>query len=211
MAASSVEICNLALVSLAEDTIASLDDPTERARMCKLLYDNVRSQLLRSYRWAFSVERAVLAPEADAPLFGFTYKFLKPVDCLRLIGPFDGNTSDSQINYTGTDITYKVEGRYILSDTNPLYICYIRDVTNPTDMDSVFTQALAYSLAKSLAMPLTNDDGKFKVVSAQYEEAIRSARMCSAVETTPEILVASDWLDSRYNGASGPRNSLAWF
>lgn len=211
MAASPVEICNVALVSLNEDTIVSFADPTHRARMCSLLYDNVRQQLLRSYRWSFAIERTILAPEEDADPFGFTHRFLKPIDCLRLVGVFDGNSADSDINYTGSDTAYKVEGRYIKANDDALYIYYIKDITNPADMDTTFTMALSYALAKSLAMPLTNDTRKLQLVTAMYEEAMKSAKACSAVETTPEILMASDWIESRYNGISGPRNSLVGY
>lgn len=200
MAASPVAIANSALLLLNEDQITSFGDPRLSARILSTQYDIQRQALLRAYRWSFATKRAILAPEVDTPIFGFGYKFLLPTDCLRLIGLYDTNSSDGQRNYTGSDETYKVEGRYILCDLNPLYITYTGDVTNTTDMDALFSEALAFQLAKTLAMPLTNDTGKYKLADARFIETVRTAKAMSAIENTPEVLMASNWVDSRFSG-----------
>lgn len=208
MTASPVEIANSALMLLGEDPIISFDDPRTAARLLTTQYDIERRKLLRAYRWKFAMARAILAPEADAPLFGFSYKFLLPTDCLQFVGIYDPNTPDYQINYTGSDVVFKIEGRYVLCDTNPLYCFYIRDVDLPVDMDAIFVEALAAALAMKLAMPLTNDTGKYQLAKDMFADNIKQARIISAMEGTPEVHMASDWLDSRYNGISGARDSL---
>lgn len=208
MAASSVEIVNSALHLLKEDSIISLDDNRLAARLASTEYDAQRKRLIRSYRWKFATARAVLAPEAAAPLFGFSYQFLLPADCLRFVGVYDGNTLDSQRNYTGADIVHKIEGRYVLCDVNPLRVFYLRDVTNPVEMDAIFVEALAALLAVKLAIPLTNDTDKYKLAKDVYAEALVEARRTSAMEGTPEILMADDWITSRFNGYTTGRESL---
>ncbi len=211
MAASPIEIVNIGLLAIGEDTIVSFDDPTNRARLASLQYPIQRKQLLRSYRWSFATKRAVLAPEEDAPLFGYTYKFLRPTDCLRMIGVFDGNSSDSRINYTGSDSPFKTQGRYILSEDNPLYLIYNGDVENTGDMDDLFAAALSYSLAMALAIALTNDATHYRVAKDLFTDTVRMAKAMSAIENTPETITASDCLDSRYNGSYGGRLNLSGF
>lgn len=211
MVASVEDICNLALTALGEDVITSLTDNSHRARLCRLHYGAAREKLLRAYRWNFAIADAILAPEADAPASGrFAYKFMKPRDCLAVIAPIDQNdTRWNKIAYTGGNAPYKVEGNFVLSDSNPLYITYIKDVTAPADMDSLFVAALAFALAKSVCMALTNDNGKFQIVSQQFMEEIRQARVLCAIENSPEMIIASDWVDARLSGLRGPRDFLS--
>lgn len=210
MASSPIAIVNSALLQLNLEPITSFDDPSIAARDAALKYEEQRQYLLRSFRWNFAVAKAVLAPEVEAPLFGFSYKFLLPVDCLQFIGIYDGFAPYSNQSFTSADTVYKKIGRYIECNSNPLYIFYTRDVTNPVEMDSAFVLALSMRLAVSLAIPLTNDPDKMNLAQQLYAEALRGARTSNAIETQPDVVVASDWLDSRIYPGSG-RTSLMGF
>ena len=210
MATSEVEIVNSALIKLGERTISSLDEDRKAARKAKRQYPRLRRKLLRSYRWNFAMTRsAALAPASPGPLFGFSFKFLVPVDTLRVIGVFD--EQEPQQNYTTTTIPFKVEGRFIYCDLNPLEVYYLKDETNPAQFDPMFEEVLASALAVDLAYDLSSGLQRIEQVKAELRDAIKEARSSNAIEGTPEVILASDWFDSRYDN-DGPLRigPIAW-
>lgn len=201
MATSEVQIANSALTKIGERKIVSFDDDSKAARACAAQYPIARDALLRRYRWNFAKERVQLAPENGAPAFGFEKKFLQPADCLHVIGIYD--EGEPQNNYTSSRIPWKVEGRYILCDENPLPIFYIKKVTDPTQFDPLFSEALAWSLALDLAYDLTS--GPDYIVRAQDKltEVTQAAKKANAFEGTPETFIAGEWVDAHagYTGS----------
>lgn len=203
-ASSEVEIVNSAFVKIGEQTITSLQDDRRQAQLARRQYPFKRDELLRSYRWNFAVARAQLAPEATPPDFGFANKFLQPSDALQIIGVWDG-ANQAQRNYTGGEITWKKEGRFILADDDLLNIFYIRQETNPVAFDPLFTETLAWFLAYDLAFALSTGPNMVSETFNGYQEALRQARFADAIETTPEVIRSSEWLESRFEGSRPPR------
>jgi hypothetical protein len=202
MATSDVEICNSAFVKIGEDTVVSLDEDRKQARYAKRQYPRKRQQLIRSYRWNFAIRRTSLAPEASAPAFGFTNRFLLPYNALKLIGLYDPN--EPQNNYTSTRTPYKVEGRYVLADEITLKIFYLEDVTDPGQFDPMFAESLSWLLAWELAYTLSGGGQIADTARQSFYQSIKEARFADAIEGQPEIIQASEWLDSR-GIQGGPR------
>lgn len=197
MAFSVVGIVNSALAKVHEEPIASLDDDRRAARLATTQYPVHRDKLLRLYNWRFAMARAVLAPDATPPQFGFTARFLMPTDCLRVVGVYDSTDPYNQVNYTSGSVPYKVEGRYILADTDTLRIYYVSRVTDPTKFDSLFSEALSWSLAIDFALSLANSPSRADQARGEFRETIRQARMAAAIESSPEIITGGSWLDAR--------------
>jgi len=76
--ATSVSICSNALLRLGAQTIASLSESNDRARLAANLYETVRDSTLRSHPWNCAVKRVVLAPDTDVPAFDFAAQFTLP-------------------------------------------------------------------------------------------------------------------------------------
>lgn len=203
MATSVVQIVNSALQKIHEDPIASLEDDRRAARIATTQYPIHRDQLLRRYRWKFAVARVVLAPDVEAPKFGFTKRFLRPADLLSVIGIYDPQDETRDINYTAGRIPYKVEGRYILCNETILNLYYVRQQTDVTQFDSLFSEALAWSLAVDFALSLANSQARADSARGALAQAIRDARLADAIEGAPEVMVASTWLDSRRDSDDG--------
>ena len=73
--ATEIEICNLALIEIGDDTITSLTDESKRARQCNLAYPIIRDMTLRDGHWNFAIKRASLAQNSIDPLFTFSNSF----------------------------------------------------------------------------------------------------------------------------------------
>ena len=195
MANSEVEIVNSALARIGEDPITSLTENRRAARFANRQYPLARDALIRSYRWNFAIKRVTLAPEATAPVSGFTNKFMFPPDALKIIGIFDED--ELQQNYTASRIPHKVEGRFILTDDDTLPLIYIARITNVADFDALFVDTFAWRLAIDLSYPLTTTRKVREDAIVGFKLSIKEAKLADAIEGSPEVIEASEWIDSR--------------
>lgn len=197
---SKTRIINSALIKCGEEAITSPSDDSRAARYANRQYDIIRDSLLRAYNWNFAIDRATTAPDATAPAFGFAYKHQMPDDCLRVIGVFD--EVEPIQNYTSSTVPHKIEGRYILTDEDTLYIFYIKRVTDEAQFDASFNEVFALALAIDLAYFLTAGADRLARLEGQFQQSVRAAKLADAIEGSPEVIVASDWLDARLIGGS---------
>lgn len=184
MATSDVEIANRALGKLGGSTIVALTENSPAARALNRIYVGTRRAEIRKHPWTFAKKRAQLAADADAPLFDYAYKFLKPADCLRILNK--------------QDVDWRLEGAYILSnDGGPLEIIYLSDITDPNEFDEAFIEAFASKLAYEVAERLTSSSEKKKSAGEDYKFALSEARRTNAIERMSEDRVTDDWERAR--------------
>lgn len=202
MATSEVQIVNSALDKLGEEAIASFDDDSKAARLMKRQYPIQRDYLQRRHRWNFTIGRFQLAPEATDPKFGFENQFMLPDKTLAFLGIYDDN--EPQRNYTTSTDSYKMEGRLVLYDGDQLD-CFVRTIIeDPNQFDPMFTEVLSERLAWKTAYKLTDSPRKERAAREDYTLALREARLADSIDTQPEIVIASDWIDSREVSGRGP-------
>lgn len=186
MAQSVVDICNSALQRVGATTILSISDNSPEARACSVAYDSNRRDELRRFAWNFAINRVVLAPDATAPAFDYTYAFSLPSDCLRVLRP------------ATSDLDWQIEGRKILTnDSNVLNLRYIQDVTDSTQFDASFYNVVCAALALDLVERLTQSNQKKELLSRDYDNAIVMAKRANAFEAGPTDLPEDDWLLAR--------------
>lgn len=186
MAQSVVDICNSALQRVGATTILSISDNSPEARACSVAYDSNRRDELRKFKWNFAIKREVLAPDATAPAFDFTYAFSLPSDCLRVLRP------------ATTDLDWQVEGRKILTnDSNTLKLRYISDVTDATVFDPSFYNVVAAALSLDLVERLTQSNVKKQLLVKDYDDAVTAAKRANAFEAGPVDLPEDPWMLAR--------------
>jgi len=115
---------------------------------------------------------------------GFAFAYQLPADFLRAIEVADG-------------IGYKIEGRKILSDAADIYLRYVRQVTDPNEMDALFREALAWRLAVDLAIPITQSNSTLELMRQGYGAAVGKARAVDAIEDWPEEMPDGSWIAER--------------
>lgn len=186
MAQSVVDICNSALQRVGASTILSISDNSPEARACSVAYDSNRRDELRRHKWNFAIGRVVLAPDATAPAFDYTYAFTIPTDCLRVLRP----------STPGLD--WQIEGRKILTNwSNVLNLRYIRDVTDVSQFDSSFYNVIAAALAVDIVEKLTQSNTKKGALVKEYDEAVVAAQRVNAFESGPAEAPDDDWWIAR--------------
>ena len=192
---SKVDIVNMALVKLGQETIADLDENNPRARTMSAIYDIVRQGLLRQFRWGFSKGRAQLASLTSTPSWGYTTEFQLPTDCLQLIS-VENQEDDPNMNFYNTypQSQYVVEGRKILiNETGPIKIVYVKDFEEAGDFDSAFVRAFADNLAFEACELITQSNTKKESLRADFQTSISLAIRANAIERPAQMQADTSW------------------
>lgn len=197
MAKSVVQICNNALTKIGESFITSLSDDSKAARVCDLMYEIVRDEVLRNHPWNFSIERTVCARLSTSPAFEYSHQYQLPTDCLRVLHMQNRKTR------------FKIEGRKVLTDSNTCPILYIKRVEDVSKFDSAFSDAVATRLAVELAYSITGDGELARSLLAQYKEKLNLARLVDAQEGTPDRYISDAWTDS-FSGGTLDSLGITW-
>lgn len=186
--ASEVDICNLALSKLGEDTIVDLAEDSEQARACNLFYADTRDSLLRKHPWNFAIKRIELAKLTTDPVFGFDSQFQLPSDCLRIM----------YTNLQSPNTDFRVEGKKLLANSTSIKIEYISRVEDTTQFDSLFVDALWMSLASRLAYKISDNNTLVTFLDQKVREVITEAKSINGQEGIPYPIEADDWLNVRF-------------
>lgn len=190
--ASEVEIANLALRKLtASDRIDTLEDPTDTARSLSDVWTPTRQRVLSEHPWNVASRRAILAPKATAPAFGFTYAYLMPSDpwCLRVWG--------LSRDHHGSAV-WKVEGRDILTNEGTaLYIHFIADVTDVATWPPYLVNVFAEALGESIAYRITGDRQAEAAALGRYRDSLPVARSLDAQESATAYAYADAFENAR--------------
>lgn len=188
--ASEVGICNRALQKIGARRITSLVEDSVNARACLVAYETIRDAELRKHPWNFAISRGSLAADATAPDWGRTNSFTLPSDFLRLLAPYP----EDNLN----DLDWQIEDGKIMTDEDaPLYIRYIKRVTDANTMDVLFREALSCALAVELCDEITQSNTKREILVAMYDRAIRDAKKANAIERVSAMPPEDTWITAR--------------
>lgn len=199
--ATQTEIANFALSYVGDEPITSFSDANKRARLVTLFFDQARRRALRLHPWNSVSDRASLASDATAPLWGFALRYKLPSDFQRLI---DIERSDIGITLEGSDrgARYEIENGFIHTDlSSPINIKYVVNESDVTKFDSLLTTVVAYSLALDLVEPLTQSNTKKVELESSMKFWLGEARRVSGRERAPQRLRDTSWINSRIRGS----------
>lgn len=185
--ASTIEICNLALLRLGHAReISSLDEGSAESDFCKAFYDHCRKTVLRAHPWNFAVttaELALLTDESDE----YDYVYQLPTGCLRAL---------EIVNiYSDDKLEFEIRGRKLYTDEEHAVLKYTSDEDDPNTFDQEFIDALSYLLAAELAGPLRQDLRAQDYMTRVYRVRVAEAAATDSNEGKPEPVTS--YLDAR--------------
>lgn len=198
--ATEVSIVSNASLRLGGEPISSFDEADlsgsniERSRLASNLWPTVRRSILRAHPWNVATARVLLSPDATAPAFGYSARFLRPIDWLRTLGV--GNDTRDRI-------PYRTEGRYYLANESAFPLTYIFDNKDPETYDASLVEAMELGVALALAYPFTKSASMRESIAAELRESLRSARANDGMDDPAETFGDSILLASRLSGG-GP-------
>lgn len=213
MASSDAEIANIALKRLGVDLIVNLTDGSPQASVINAVYANTRDRLLRELPWNFAQFRKSLASDpTKTPAFGYAYAYPLPTKpfCVKVteVYPPDAiydieNTMDSGGNVTG---------RCLLTDESTISIRFTGQITDPTQFDPSFVEALAADIAAQVAYALTESETKAHSMAVWAKAALEHAQTVNGQEGSQGTADVNVLVDVRLHGFiddfSRNRNSI---
>lgn len=190
MSATAVSICSNALLRLGAQTIASLEESNDRARIAANLYESVRDSTLRSHPWNCAVKRVVLAPDTVAPAFDFTAAFTLPGDWLKTL----------QVGLDGYEVDYKTESGKIMASGTSLPLRYIWRNTVPSTWDAMLIEAMQLAMAAAMAYGITKSASMVEVHEKKLAQHMKHCRATDGQDDPPETLGDFPLLQARFGG-----------
>lgn len=171
------DVANMALDLLTEGYIDSLDEDTPIARKLTRWFDVVREGELTKNLWCFAMMFPDPINYTTASGTGeFTYLYEVPEDFLR----WAWLTENGKPEGIPIQATHWADG--IRTDfSGPLIMPYIGNVTEPSDMDALFTKAWAAALALPLAHGTTGKESMTNKIMGFYTEWIEEAQRKNAI------------------------------
>ena len=174
--AAETSIANAALICLGDRRIVSLNESSRAARILSERFADVRDETLRAVPWNFATKRVQLPADATPPVHGFARAFTLPSDCIRLLN----------VECDTTRFNWTVEGRKILTSLPaPLQIEYTARITDPYEMDALFKQAFAATLAVESAEAITGSSEKLRNCFDRMTTLIEQAATVNGQEDDP--------------------------
>lgn len=188
---SQVGICNSALIKIGADRISSIDEDKREAILLKAVWDQCRDKVLRSHKWNFATKRVSLVPNSTTPDWGYDYQYDLPTGTLRFIA------SDPD------DIEYVIESdadgnaRVLRTDESSLDVLLLFSQNNMEAWDTCAAEALAWTLAESVAYALTQSLVLVDFCGKKAGQVTSEARSIDGTEGIVPVLEATDWIDAR--------------
>lgn len=198
--ASDISISNQALIIIGGETITSLTEDSQEARLCNELFYPSLNTLLQEHPFNFSLKRATLAQSATAPEWEYTYAYPLPSECLQVIAFED----------EGYGYEFVIEDGSVLTNQATCKIKYVSEMTDMNKLSPIFRQAFTAYLASQLSPFLTNTAGYAQGAAQQFMLYMKKAKTYNARESRKYKSQAGSWLNVRvggdyYGGASWPR------
>lgn len=189
MASSETDIANLALSHIGGTNLSNIDDSSPKALIVRQFYDQALEEVLRAYDWACATRRQELAA-VDGDLAKYAYRYALPADpyCLRVLTVFSPETGEDL-----PDDQYIIEGRELLTDATPLSMKYMAKLTNVSEYDSLFTEALSFKLAAYLAFPITKKAALRGEMLQLYLLSLGQAEAISGSEMESPDPLPTEW------------------
>lgn len=187
---AEVEICNLALNGIGHTRfIASPDEDSEEADVCKLSYPQVRDEALEILKPSFATRRsrpaALDATTLDLGVVpdGWKYAYAPPADCvpngLRAVVPAGGLAvhnprPDQQIPFA-IEYDGKTAQVLVLTDQQNAELVYTARIEDATKYTATFCRALAERMGPDLVRGIRKDPRLLQAAAATSASATAAA------------------------------------
>ncbi|WP_417834756.1 hypothetical protein [Thalassospira xiamenensis] len=169
--ASETEIANIAMQLIGDQPITSIDEDSDRARLAKAYFRGAMDRALAAHPWRWALMRKVLPAAAEAPAFGYTYKYLIPADCIRVfwVGKEGMELSPSQ--------RWERDNDYIMTDVEaPLQVKFTCRRTSYANMDQYLADVVGAALALAMAQTRKGSDTSVERMQVTYDRFVTIAQ-----------------------------------
>lgn len=199
MAATVVQICNLALSNLGISTLlSSLDEDSNEARVCNIWYEMTRDAVLQDFEWNFAKRRVSLAELSEAAATEWDYVYAYPSDCIQTrmltLPGIRHPRNDQRVQF---EVAYNGSQRVIYTDQIQAELIYTSRVTDAAIFPPLFVVSLSWALAAAIAPSLVGQIAGQSVAASMrqvYQQMLMQAAAAAmregqeGPEPEPELL-----------------------
>ena len=200
MAASTVEICNVALLRLGvKATIKALTDQVEEAEVCSALFKPTRDKVLYDWEWGFATREKSLARYTGNPSSERLYAYALPTDFIRARYLSTGSIPRLSASRPSFKIVAAEGGqtRALSCDVDPASLVYTARIEDPTMWSPAFDDCFAWRLAAELAMPMSVKPELFQAMSKFYIGSLAVASAADLRERQDDPYPDSEFIQTR--------------
>lgn len=171
-----LQICNRALAEAKQAPIDSLSENSESAKRFKLIYDDLRDELLAEFPWTFAkgvIELTASEEEVD----GFSYLYEMPADVVTIRKSFTDTASSNPdpVDYEKI-VNTAGDGHLLGMAYEDAYVEVTKRVTDPDMWSPGFREGLILRIGSKLAHALTGDKRTGDELANQAEIKISEAK-----------------------------------
>lgn len=202
IATTAVDICNLALDRLGQQSISSVAAPTTQTEeICARHWDRSRLKVLRKYIFNCAKKLAALTVSGTKiPAFGYTSAYALPNDHVRLLA-----IGDIAINDDTPANLYELSEGYIftdVTDAGSLKISYIYDASDIiSKWDALLVDVVVLQLAADMAYKFALKNTLIAAIRDELADAQLAAAAVSGQEKPPRRIERSKIIGRRQGGS----------
>lgn len=186
--ATVLSIYNASLRMLREGRLSATSDDIPARYLLDDAITDVKEVVLEKGQWNFASRSTSVAGSASSNR-GFSYRFTKPTDFVRLIA-----ISESSSYYPPAE-KYDEDATYWYSNATTIYITYVSDDASYggdlTKWPESYADVVAACLAVEIGPTLTKSEAIIKRCEAIYEQALQFALAKDAINRTVRVLSSS--------------------
>lgn len=203
---SDTQVCNRALSWLGAAPISGLDGTSNEAVQCNTHYDMERITLIESDPWFWATKRLTMAQVTNDRTGEWTYAYALPEDCLRMHWVNDPDVATALMySKQNPSAAFLIEGEVVYTHAASAAMEYVADIEDVTKMTALFQTALSWAVARSVAMPLTQDPRRVQLAEDKFTDALEKAQEHNASFNEHPQLAAALWMRNR-DGIYRPRD-----
>ena len=190
------DICNAALIKLAQEPIEDISNDEKNARLCKARYQTIVDQVLRDSLWSFAIKRQVLPKKSESLAYGDGDIYALPQDSVRVvrIGRYPGSSGHTR-EY------YKIEGNDLIIfglSGDQANLMYISNDISEAMFDASFKEAVALKLAVELCYAITQSTSLKNQLLQEYEQiTLPASKSINSQEVSPDAFAFDTFLNAR--------------
>jgi len=168
-----VDVCNRGLSPLGAKAITTMDEGTDRSKLCILHLSQAVETIVQGYDWHCLTTRVELVQSETEPTYEFAYKYELPANFGR------------SLEIWPKGFEFSIEEGFLFTDMDEeVYIKYIRVPTDdPTDVPGALLNAISLELCSLLCFPLTSN----AALQERIEIKSRAARLAAVNQDNRSI------------------------
>lgn len=186
--ATVLSIYNASLRMLREGRLSATSDDIPARYLLDDAIDDAKASVLERGQWNFASRSTSIAGSASSNR-GFSYRFTKPTDFVRLIA-----ISESSSYYPPAE-KYDEDATYWYSNATTIYVTYVSDDASYggdlTKWPETYADVVAAFLAVEIGPTLTKSEAIIKRAEALYEDAMSLALAKDAINRTVRVVSSS--------------------